>query len=249
MCLECSKPGYSQTLADPPMTNNEDRRLPGGKSSFSIEGEDLIAAQLLRDVDCGFYVEVGANHPVTANNTYRFYRMGWQGIAIDGNSDYAAEWQEMRPRDFFVSALVSNTEKEVDFSVYEDPTIASIDPSTVSRYNKRYSSGPEIRASKTTTLKEILSRPECQAPKEIHLLAVDVEGEDENVLAGADIASLRPGVILVETKNLSLSRPSDHGIFRLLSGLGYKFVAKTPLDSFFVLPEKAYLRWIPNGLL
>ena len=47
---------------------------------YPQEGEDLVAARLLGDGDNGFYVDVGAHHPIGHSNTYLFYRRGWRGI-------------------------------------------------------------------------------------------------------------------------------------------------------------------------
>lgn len=75
--------------------------------SFSFEGCDRIVASLLRDVESGgFYVDVGAHHPITNSNTYYFYRKGWTGIAIDGSEKYKADWQRERPGDVVLNAWV-----------------------------------------------------------------------------------------------------------------------------------------------
>jgi hypothetical protein len=60
---------------------------------------------------------------------------------------------------------------------------------------------------------------------------------------------MRPGVIVVEAKHCSLHRPLENEVVKYLVDQGYRFIAKTPLDAFFVLPEKSYLSWIPSQLL
>ena len=54
----------------------------------ATEGEDIIGSQLLREVKRGFYIDIGANHPVNYSNTFSLYKSGWRGIGIDGNKDY-----------------------------------------------------------------------------------------------------------------------------------------------------------------
>ena len=56
--------------------------------SHALEGSDLIAASLLRNVTGGTYIDVGANHPVSQSNTRHFYDKGWRGLAIDGNGEF-----------------------------------------------------------------------------------------------------------------------------------------------------------------
>lgn len=219
-----------------------------GKTSYSLEGEDLILASLLRDVESGTYIDAGANHPIVINNTFGFYERGWTGLAIDGNSAFAALWAELRPRDTFAQGLLSDTVKETDFQIFPDHTMSSMDADTSRRYAARFEGGAvRVDTMKTSLLADM--RKTYLAEREIHLLSVDVEGEDLKVLMGADLPVMRPGVIVVETKNCSLHRPLQNALVKYVTELGYRLIAKTPLDAFFVLPEKHYLRWIPQTLL
>ena len=44
--------------------------------SFSQEGEDIILNNILNDKKSGFYIDIGAHHPVRFSNTYLFYLKG-----------------------------------------------------------------------------------------------------------------------------------------------------------------------------
>lgn len=208
----------------------------------------MILASLLRNVERGVYIEVGANHPTRISNTYRFYQMGWTGLAIDGNDVFAPMWAAQRPNDVFVQALVSDAVKEAEFLVFPDDTISTMDTQTSKRYASRFESKDiEVRHVKTTTLEAL--RASYLPEGEIHLLSVDVEGEDLNVLKGGNLGLMRPGVVVVETKNCSLYQVLESDIVRYMTGIGYRLVAKTPLDAFFVWPDKPFLSWIPKSLL
>ena len=152
--------------------------------SHALEGSDLIAASLLRNVSSGTYIDVGANHPIRQSNTRHFYEKGWRGLAIDGNGEFEAAWREQRPGDIFVSALVSDKIKSVDFLLYPDRTMSTIDDGSIARYSARYP-GQQIQKQvrKTVTLHDLKSQYLDQ--REVHLLSVDVEGEDLNCLVGA----------------------------------------------------------------
>lgn len=220
----------------------------GGKTSYSFEGEDLILASLLRNVEHGIYIDAGANHPIRINNTFGFYQKGWTGLAIDGNGAFAGLWADLRPNDIFVHGLLSDAVKEVDFLIFPDDANSSMDAATSERYAARYEPGAaRVKRMQTSVLADL--RKTWLPEGEIHLLSVDVEGEDLNVLIGADLTVMRPGVIVVETKNCSLYKPLDNCLVKYLTDLGYRLIAKTPLDAFFVLPEKIYLSWIPKTLL
>jgi FkbM family methyltransferase len=218
------------------------------KTSYSLEGEDLILASLLRDVREGTYIDAGANHPTRVSNTFRLYQMGWSGLAIDGNEAFAPLWAAARPNDRFVHTLLSDSVKDAEFLVFPDDTMSSMDVDTSKRYAARFDTNAvTVRKMKTTTLATLQEQHLPAA--EIHLLSVDVEGEDLNVLKGAALDRMRAGVVVVETKNCSLYRPLDNEIVSYMTGLGYRLVAKTMLDAFFVWPDKPYLGWIPRSLL
>ncbi len=61
--------------------------------------EDLVLYCALKDVDKGFYIDVGANDPTTLSVTKFFYDRGWHGINIEPLPYKCALLAEMRPRD------------------------------------------------------------------------------------------------------------------------------------------------------
>ena len=222
--------------------------LPYSKSSYSFEGSDLIASSLLRNVSQGKYIDVGANHPTIQNNTNYFYQKGWYGLAIDGNDEFEILWERSRPLDVFLTELVSDSTKEVEFSIYPDDTLSSMDSSSIQRYESRYAKNEIITRRATTTTLEKLKNKYFQE-QEIHLLSIDIEGEDLNCLVGANLRFWKPGVIVIETKNLSLYEIYGNEIVEYLTSFGYRLIAKTPLDAFFVYPQKSYLQWIPKSII
>jgi FkbM family methyltransferase len=218
------------------------------RSSYSLEGSDLIIASLLRNVAQGRYIDVGANHPIIHSNTRYFYERGWRGLAVDGNREFETQWLEHRPNDIFVSALVSDQIKDVEFFVYPDRTMSTIESDSIARYASRYGQQQiQKEARRTTTLFDLKNQYLKQ--DEIHLLSVDVEGEDLNCLVGAKLDRWTPGVIVVETKHLSVYRCLENDIVSYLTTLGYRLIAKAPLDAFFVFPTKPYLDWIPTTII
>lgn len=241
----------SATVADTSFTESHSSLktfLPHYKNSYSFEGADLIVSSLLRNVTQGTYIDVGANHPIIQNNTNYFYQKGWSGLAIDGNQDFELLWKNNRPIDIFITGLVSDFSKEVDFSIYPDKTLSTMDSSSIQRYEERYEEGETIKKQITTiTLNELINKH--YQDTEIHLLSIDIEGEELNCLVGANLASWKPGVIVVETKNLSLYDISSNKIVEYLTSFGYRLIAKTPLDAFFIYPLKSYLQWIPKSII
>ena len=216
--------------------------------SYSNEGVDLICASFLRNVEVGCYIDVGANHPTINSNTYYFYNLGWRGLGIDGNERFSDEWKQARPKDEFSVNLVSNEYKIVDFSIYEDHGLSTISTMEQERYSKRF---PQDQISTTRAETSLLAKIKSDylGDREIHLLSIDVEGEELNVLRGANLSEMLPGVIAVELKCLSLYDVQKSPVVNYLTSLGYRLVGKTPLDSIFLYPQKAYFDWLPETLL
>ena len=53
------------------------------KISYSYGGIDSLIANIFKDNNDGFYVDIGCGHPIKNNNTYLLNKRGWKGINID----------------------------------------------------------------------------------------------------------------------------------------------------------------------
>ena len=221
--------------------------LEQGLKSHSIDGTDLITAELLREVYEGFYVDIGANHPKQHSNTYYLYKQGWSGLVVDGNKYFEDLWLENRPLDKFVTAIVAAEIKEVDFRIFPDDTMSSINPDQIKLYERRFNE-EKINSIRTTTTTLSNLKTEYFEEREVHLLSIDIEGEDLNCLLGANFENWKPGVVVIEIKNLSLYNLGSSEIVQFLTSHGYRLISKTPLNAIFVYPNKPYLAWIPESL-
>lgn len=220
---------------------------PERNTSYAVGGVDLILKSILRDVEVGSYLDIGANHPIDFSNTYVFYESGWSGYAVDGNSAYRGEWSEIRPRDRFINEIVSDCRKSVSFEIFPDPTMSTIAQDTGERYRLKFESlKPNVIDLESTTIFDVYQK---EINSEIHLLNIDIEGEELNALIGANLDIFRPGVVCVEIKNRSIYDIQDSEIFKYISDFGYRLIAKTPLDTIFVETRKPYLSWIPDGIV
>ena len=73
---------------------------------YSQNGEDLILNRFLENKKNGFYIDIGAHHPIRFSNTYLFYKKGWRGINIDAMPGSMDLFNKIRSRDI-------NIEKEL----------------------------------------------------------------------------------------------------------------------------------------
>lgn len=75
------------------------------KQTFSQAYQDIFVLSVLNGMRSGFYLEIGCNIPDYTNNTMLLSKdFEWTGISVDILSDLAPAWQQMRPKDLFMSA-------------------------------------------------------------------------------------------------------------------------------------------------
>src|SRR3954464_403823 len=87
--------------------------------SYAQNKEDVILQALLKGAKKGFYVDVGANHPVHESVTKLFYEKGWSGVNIEPANELHLLLSADRPRDINLKVGVSNREDELVFREYK----------------------------------------------------------------------------------------------------------------------------------
>ncbi len=197
--------------------------------SYSQEGEDLILDNIFAHKNSGFYVDIGAHHPVRLSNTKKFYDKGWNGINVDlVNID---KFNRKRPRDKNICAIVAKDSNQRDFFIFEDMALSTLDKEIA---QERISDGKkliETKKTQTKTLKEILDE---NSVKEIDFMSIDVEGAEIEILQSNDWNKYLPKIILVEIYG-KLEEVMESSAYKLLLELNYHLVAKTSLTSIFRL--------------
>jgi FkbM family methyltransferase len=202
-------------------------KSPDQQECYSQEGEDLIVARLFDEKSDGFYVDVGAHHPIRHSNTYLLYRRGWRGINIDATPGSMAEFRRLRPRDINVECLVASDPSPQRFYMFNEPAL-----NTASRVlaNGRPSENAQYQVTnefelRPRTLASLLDEllPKGQT---IDLMSVDVEGLDLDVLRSNDWDRYRPALLLVEALNTGLFDLAGHEIVQFLGDRNYRPIAK-----------------------
>jgi FkbM family methyltransferase len=160
--------------------------------SFSLYGEDVLLSHL-KPERRGFYVDVGAYHPVTLSNTYKLYLKGWRGITIEPNPDMAPLFRKLRPRDLHLEIGVAAEPGELTYYKADDPAENSFDRDRALAFrgaNTETVSIPCLPLSQPLTTHA--------ASQRIDLLNVDCEARDLDVLRSLDWQRHRPTAVIVE---------------------------------------------------
>lgn len=135
----------------------------------------------------GYYVDVGAFDGKHYSNSLIFEQFGWNGICVEANKDSFLKCRANRPNATCVNAIVTAKDGGSELFVRND-----VEPmlSHVTRTHTQGLSNP------TKSLTTILN--ECNAPKQIDYLSIDVEGVDFEVLKGFDVSKYEATCITIE---------------------------------------------------
>lgn len=199
---------------------------PSYYSSHSQFGEDMVLRALFDNKKNGFYVDIGAHHPLYYSNTYHFYIKGWRGLNIDAAPGSMEIFDFLRGSDTNKEICIGPVAgEEVDFYIFDQPALNTFDPEMAESAKKK-SKLLSVSKLKTRTLAECL---EDYVPKnkEIDFLSIDVEGLDEMILRSNNWEKFRPHYIVFESHDLSLENYQEHQLVKFLQGVGYAIVSKT----------------------
>src|SRR5688572_3331499 len=83
--------------------------------SYTQNLEDYHLALAFAGQERGFYIDIGAGHPVADNVSFWFYERGWRGLVVEPQPQLADLYRHIRPRDACVPCLVGRSDGEVDF--------------------------------------------------------------------------------------------------------------------------------------
>jgi FkbM family methyltransferase len=204
-----------------------------GRTSFSQEGEDLILDRLFEGQKTGFYVDVGAHHPIRFSNTHRFYRRGWHGINIEPDPEAIELLQRRRKRDTNVACGVADREGRLTYFIFNEPALNSFDKAlSEQRQNRQF----RILRTKEIAVRRLSDILHDFMPASVHIdfMSVDVEGYDLQVLKSNDWSRFRPTCVLVEACAFNLGNPGADPIHTFLGQQDYELFAKTFNTVFYL---------------
>tara|TARA_B100000242_G_scaffold285691_1_gene250434 strand:- start:257 stop:847 length:591 start_codon:yes stop_codon:yes gene_type:complete len=183
-----------------------------------MEGEDLIIADLTKNINNGFYVDAGCYHPLHLNNTYLLYKRKWNGINIDISEFSIKLFNFMRPDDVNINSAISDSENEISF--YYQKKLSQLSTIKKNISTERMQGKIKEKKIKSFTLNSVLKNSKFK-DKQIDFLNIDVEGADFEALRSLDFKTYNPKIICIEImeKNILNSK-----IFNFLKNLNYKKV-------------------------
>jgi len=214
--------------------------------SFSQGGEDVMLAGLFSKSK-GFFVDIGAFHPVKFSNTFLLYRKGWNGINIDAAPGSMDEFKKLRPRDINIESAISDKDEELTYYYLgKGNSMNTFSKDFIDEHNFAGKVQKTINI-KTQRLENILDK--LAPATDIDFMSIDVEGLEINVLNSNNWDKYRPKAILLESFELMNDQNDyDLDLKGFLYKKDYKVIGKTLNSILFLRKDIAldnFLRIIP----
>jgi len=210
--------------------------------SFSQEGEDLILSSICEELEIvkyqekGYYIDIGAHHPMRFSNTYHFYLKGWNGINIDAMPGSMNLFKILRERDINLEIPISETETEMDFYSFKEPAYNTLDSKIAKQRIAENETLEKVYKLRTRTLESVLDEY-LKEDTEIAFMTIDVEGFDMQVMNSNNWVRYRPKIIVVEDENFNFIDTTNSKIYKFLDQKGYVLIAKTRRNLFFLMND------------
>ena len=203
--------------------------------SYAQRFEDFHLWRCFGGQTDGFYIDIGAGHPVYDNVSFAFYLAGWRGICVEPNPALAALNRAVRRRDHLYEGLAGAAAGEATLYLQREfhglsTTVAEHAQTAAKEVGRQ----AEVVTLPVTTLAALC---EQHAPPTYDFLKVDVEGAEADVLRGADFSRARPRIIMVEAiKPFSLAPTWDEWE-PMLAKAGYAYVWDDELNRYYAAEE------------
>ena len=205
--------------------------------SYAQELEDLIIYSVLRDVENGFYIDVGANDPTDISVTKFFYDRGWHGINIEPLSDKCLLLEEMRPRDINLCVGLGNKRGYMD--LYEHGTGSTFLSSVAEMRNF---SDVMIPKKLILTMSDIYNKY-LSPGINVHFCKIDVEGYEKAVLEGInDWDTFRPWIFVIESTVPGTDIPCHEGWEPILLENDYQLAFKFGINRYYLDIRREHLQ-------
>lgn len=201
------------------------------KLSYAQNLEDYHLGLAFAGQQDGVYVDVGGGHPVADNVSFWFYLLGWRGLVVEPQAALAAAHRALRPRDHVFEGLAGDEDGDAEFHAVEglhglSSMVRSV-ADEAGRFGARYST---LRMP-MRRLDGLIAEAGLQR---IDFLKVDVEGAEEQVLAGLDLARWRPRIVVVEAVNPGNAEGKAGPWEPRLIDAGYDLALFDGLNRFYV---------------
>jgi FkbM family methyltransferase len=207
--------------------------------SYAQRYEDMHLSRCFDAQASGFYIDIGAGHPVYDNVSFAFYLRGWRGITVEPNPWLAQLSGAVRPCDTRIESLVGAVPGKATYYLIEDfHGLSTMVEDHARAARSEYGKRSQALSMPVVTLAALC---EQYAPAEIDFLKIDVEGAEQTVIEGGAWDRFRPKVVVAEALAPITLAPAWDKFEPLLVTHGYRFTFLDGLNRYYVANECRHL--------
>ena len=172
---------------------------------YSQHGEEKIINKYLDKnptIEKGIYIDIGASFPIKINNTYYYYKKGWNGLLIEPHPSYMGVIKRTRPRDLFLPIAITDYDGEIEMGYYIPGYYGSFTVgSPLGNEHKRLRKYKKLYFVKCMTINTLIKKyPQFAEPD---FLSMDIETNEEKALSKCDFNIFKPKIICIELPHSS----------------------------------------------
>lgn len=206
--------------------------------SYSQNHEDVVLWRALNSVQGGHYIDVGAHDPVVHSVTKALYDRGWNGVNIEPLPEIADELRTARPRDRTVqAAITSDSAPTITLHGFEGTGLSTLDADVAQGHMSAGFAMADLEVP-TARLDDIFALDGLSGV-DVHILKIDVEGAEADVLSTVDLNKWRPWVLVIEATAPLAATPTYNGWEPSVLATGYQFCLFDGVSRFYVAEEHA----------
>lgn len=201
--------------------------------SYSQNAEDIMLWRALRDIENGFYVDVGANHPSHDSVTKLFYDRGWTGVNIEPEEECFNLLLKERTRDLNLNRAITSSGDKIELYISSVRGWSTTDKDTLNNLEQKDAFAKKQTVS-AISLDELMSQLEVE---DVHFMKIDVEGAEKDVLQSYSFENKRPWIILIEATKPTTQIDTSSAWEWLLNENDYSCVYFDGLNKYYVAKE------------
>ncbi|MBD1549624.1 FkbM family methyltransferase [Roseibium aggregatum] len=202
--------------------------------SYAKNFEDLILMRSFENISSGYYIDIGAFDPFEDSVSRAFYELGWRGLHVEPNSDYASKLRHARPDEEVLQVAVGEGEGDIPF--YEIPgTGMSTAIEDIALMHKARGFDYTSRTVPVVPLKTVLEHADRES---IDWMKINVEGMEASVLSSWGDASQRPGILVIDSVSPDAREETHQEWEEEVLSRGYLLAYFDGLNRFYVHESK-----------
>ena len=204
--------------------------------SYGATGEDVLINKIFKNKIDGYFVDVGALHPINGSLTYNLSKKGWKGLNIDLLRENIILFNFFRKKDKNINLAISKNKGVINAYIFERGSgVNTTNKKWADKWKKKFGKNYSILKIKKNSLNNVFSS--YKVNKKFELLNIDVEGHEIDVLKGINFKNIRPKIITIEIHVKKTEQIFKTEIYKLLKKNNYELISQYYQTSFFKSSE------------